>query len=74
MGLVFRKSMKKNRGGICRNISFGKILIFSLIISVVISIYLVILNLHIVIHTKVLIVDLGLVLFLFLIWCRNRIL
>lgn len=41
MGLVFRKSMKKNRGGICRNIPFGKILIFSLIISVFISIYIV---------------------------------
>lgn len=40
MGLVFRKSMKKNRGGICKGISFGRVLIFSLIVSVLISIYI----------------------------------
>lgn len=40
MGRVFRKSMKKNRGGICENFSFGKVLIFSLILSVLISIYI----------------------------------
>ena len=40
MGLVFRKYMKKSRGGICRSISFGKILVFSLIVSMLISIYI----------------------------------